>query len=101
MEVLTLPLLHQNAVVTISDETGVGEARRTVSGMCDAAGFGATAKGKLALIATEAGNNLLRHGNGGEVLIRRLQERGQDGFELLAIDRGPGMRNVTQCLVDG
>jgi anti-sigma regulatory factor (Ser/Thr protein kinase) len=101
MEALTPPFLHQNALVAISDETGVGEARRLANTLSDAVGFDATRKGKLALVVTEAATNVLHHGRGGEILLRRLCEEGRDGFEVLAIDRGPGMRNVAQCSVDG
>lgn len=101
MEALTPALLHQSASVTISDETGVGEARRVASALCDAVGFDPTRKGKLALVVTEAASNVMHHGGGGEILMRRLNEHGRTGFEVLAIDRGPGMKNLTQCIADG
>jgi anti-sigma regulatory factor (Ser/Thr protein kinase) len=101
MEALTSAFLHQNLTVTISDETGVGEARRVASALCNSVGFDATQKGKLALVVTEAASNVMHHGGGGEILLRRLHEHGRDGFEVLAIDRGRGMKNVTQCMADG
>jgi anti-sigma regulatory factor (Ser/Thr protein kinase) len=101
MEALTPALLHQNASVAISDESGIGEARRLANALCSAAGLDDTHKGKLALVVTEAASNVMHHGRGGEILLRRLREHGREGFELLAIDRGPGMRNTAQCLVDG
>jgi anti-sigma regulatory factor (Ser/Thr protein kinase) len=101
MEALTPSLLHQSASVTLSDETGIGEARRVAAALSDSIGFDDTRKGKLALVVTEAASNLVLHGGGGEVLMRRLREHGRDGFEVLAIDRGRGMRSVAQALVDG
>lgn len=101
MEALTPALLHQNACVAISDESGVGEARRLASVLCDAAGFDATRRGKLALVVTEAASNVMHHGKGGEILMRRLRQAGREGFEVLAIDRGPGMRSIAQCSADG
>ncbi|HET6336024.1 MAG TPA: ATP-binding SpoIIE family protein phosphatase [Polyangiales bacterium] len=101
MEALTPALLHQNASVVISDESGVGEARRVASALCDAAGFDATRRGKLALVVTEAASNVIYHAKGGEILLRRVFEDGREGVEMLAIDRGPGMRNIAQSSVDG
>jgi anti-sigma regulatory factor (Ser/Thr protein kinase) len=101
MEALTPPLGHQSASVVISDESGIGAARRLAAALSASIGFDDTRKGKLALVVTEAASNLMLHAGGGEVVMRRLREHGRDGFEMLAIDRGPGMRNVAQCLVDG
>jgi anti-sigma regulatory factor (Ser/Thr protein kinase) len=101
MEALTPALLHQNALVVVSDETGVGEARRVASSLCDAVGFDETRKGRLALVVTEAASNAMHHAGGGEILFRRLREHGREGFEVLAIDKGPGMRSLSQSLEDG
>jgi len=83
----------------IDDASKVGEARRAAHTL---ANFELTAEvaGKVAIAATELANNLLRHAGGGELLIQTL---GSDNevIELLAIDRGRGMTNVAQCLVDG
>ena len=83
----------------IDDASKVGEARRAAQAL---ANFELTAEvaGKVAIVATELANNLLRHAGGGELLIQTLGD--QDSVvELLAIDRGRGMANVAQCLADG
>ncbi|HKP64289.1 MAG TPA: ATP-binding protein [Polyangiales bacterium] len=101
MEALSSLPLHQSAALTISDESGIGAARRVASAWADAAGFDATRKGKLALAVTEAASNMFFHAGGGEIVLRRLREAGTDGFEMLAVDRGKGMRNFAQCAQDG
>jgi anti-sigma regulatory factor (Ser/Thr protein kinase) len=99
--VLTLPVLHQSARVVLSDESCVGEARRLAAAWAHASGFDAAIAGKLALLVTEASSNAVFHAGGGEIVLRRMQEHGQIGIEMLALDRGPGMRNVAQCMQDG
>jgi anti-sigma regulatory factor (Ser/Thr protein kinase) len=101
MEALTLPPLHQSASLPITDESGIGAARRVANAWADATGFDATRKGKLALVVTEAASNVFFHARGGEILLRRLRAAGADGFEVLAVDRGKGMRNIAQCSADG
>ena len=101
MEALTLPPLHQTESLAITDESGVGAARRVASAWADALGFDDTRKGKLALVVTEAASNVFFHAGGGEILLRRLRDAAADGFEVLAVDRGKGMRNVNQCTEDG
>jgi anti-sigma regulatory factor (Ser/Thr protein kinase) len=54
-----------------------------------------------ALIATEVCTNLSKHAQAGEVFLSRLSGRNGAGLEILAIDRGPGMSDVSQCLADG
>ncbi len=101
MDNLTLPPLHQSAHIAITDESGVGAARRVAAQWGAAVGFDETLNGKLALVVTEAASNALHHARGGEILLRQLHERRRSGIEVLAVDRGPGMRSVEQCLVDG
>ncbi len=57
--------------------------------------------GRAAIVATELGNNLLRHGGGGELLLQPIVTGDAALIELLAIDRGRGMQNVESCLEDG
>jgi anti-sigma regulatory factor (Ser/Thr protein kinase) len=66
--------------------------------MAASVGFPDAEQGHVALVATELASNLVRHATGGQVLLRSL---GTGGLELLSLDKGPGMTNVTQCLVDG
>jgi anti-sigma regulatory factor (Ser/Thr protein kinase) len=101
MEALSLPPLHQNASLAITDESGVGAARRVANAWADAAGFDDTRKGKLALVVTEAASNVFFHAQGGEILLRRLRGASVEGIEVVALDRGAGMRNIAQCLTDG
>jgi hypothetical protein len=53
----------------------------------------------VALVATEAATNLVKHATGGQVVVRPLVEL--SGLELLALDTGPGIRNISACLRDG
>jgi hypothetical protein len=45
--------------------------------------------------------NLVRHGNGGEIVVNEVATPGSSSLELLALDQGPGMRHIAECLRDG
>ena len=45
--------------------------------------------------------NLVRHGKGGDIVIREVATPASLSLELLALDRGPGMHNIAECLRDG
>ncbi len=57
--------------------------------------------GRVALVATELGTNLIKHGRGGELLVGAYQDNEGSGIELIALDRGPGIGNLEECLRDG
>ena len=83
--------------IPVDDPSQVAEARRACAWAASAAAIGDAKAGKLAVVATEAGTNLLKHGGGGEILVRRLES----GVELLSLDKGRGMRDIAACLSDG
>jgi anti-sigma regulatory factor (Ser/Thr protein kinase) len=85
----------------VDEETRIGEARREASQLAQAHGLDCAAAGRVAIAASELATNLLRHGGGGELLIRPLWRQGAPLIELLSIDRGKGMSNIERCLSDG
>jgi len=81
---------------TVADTGAVGAVRRAVCGyasrLSDDASFAAVA----ARVATELATNLLRHARpGGWMLVRPLPP---DGVEMLAVDSGPGIRDVAAAV---
>jgi anti-sigma regulatory factor (Ser/Thr protein kinase) len=87
--------------VAVAEETQPGEARRVASGMARLLGFDETSAGRVSLVVTEVATNIVKHGGGGEVLIRPLQEDDERGIELLGLDKGPGITNLAESRVDG
>jgi anti-sigma regulatory factor (Ser/Thr protein kinase) len=78
---------HRRRAVRVEED--VGALRRAVARA--AAGCAAVRAGEAELVATELAANIIRHApSGGHVLHRRID----DGVELVAVDRGPGMRRL-------
>jgi anti-sigma regulatory factor (Ser/Thr protein kinase) len=90
----------QDVVVPVRENTDVARARRVSLGAAQAAGLDENEVGALGIVITEAGTNLLKHGGGGEILVRHCAGPGA-AVEVLAIDRGKGMANVERCIEDG
>lgn len=88
-------------LLQIDDRTQVGEARRAAVEMAEALGLGATQGGKVALAVTEAATNIVKHAGTGKILLGPLVRAGAVGLEILALDRGPGIANVTASMRDG
>jgi anti-sigma regulatory factor (Ser/Thr protein kinase) len=87
--------------VAINERSAVGEVRRGAASLAAQLGLSEEAAGRLALILTEAANNVVQHGGGGVVVVRPLADTSGPGAEVLVIDRGPGMRDVSEALRDG
>jgi anti-sigma regulatory factor (Ser/Thr protein kinase) len=87
--------------IPVIEESQVGFARRCVVEICQRISRDETFCGKVAIVITEMARNLVRHGKGGEIVIREVATPASVSLELLALDRGPGMRNIAECLRDG
>src|ERR1700742_3294789 len=87
--------------LAVQDQSQVSETRRRATEMAERQGFGKTDSGRVALVATELATNILKHGQGGEVLVGAYGEGKDGGIELIALDKGPGISNVAASLADG
>ena len=87
-------------VVRVEEPSQVAAARRAAADLSWQLRFDETTAGRLALVVTELATNLVKHGGGGELLLRQV-ETPPGAVEVFALDRGPGMANVARCLEDG
>lgn len=83
----------------IGDPSRVGEARRFAALAAAPLGWSDVELGRLALVVTELGTNLLRHASGGQLLIAARPHAGD--VEVIAIDEGPGIADIMQSMQDG
>lgn len=90
----------QQVALPVADSTQVSEARRSIAERTSALRFSTRTAAEAAIVVTEMAGNLVKHGGGGELLLRTVGDAAHAGIELLALDRGPGM-DVARCLVDG
>lgn len=87
--------------IPMTESSLVAEARRIALASATRAGFPETDLGRVALVVTELGTNLVKHGTEGEMLIGDPAENGCRGLEIISLDKGPGMANVSECMRDG
>ena len=91
-----------NAVVlSVLECSQVGEARRLAVALARQLGFNETERGKIGIIVTELANNLVRHAQEGLLILQEISNHNRLGIEILALDKGPGMQNISECLRDG
>ncbi len=87
---------NPTSVLLIEDESQVGHARRAAHVLAGLHGLDDEAAGRLALVVTELGTNILKHATRGELHLRTVPGRACTGIEVIAVDRGQGF-----ALADG
>jgi anti-sigma regulatory factor (Ser/Thr protein kinase) len=85
----------------VSDPSQIAEARRIAVGQAQVHGFDETATGRIALVTTEMATNLLKHAGAGEIVVGSFADREGNGLELLSLDKGNGIADVSRSLEDG
>jgi anti-sigma regulatory factor (Ser/Thr protein kinase) len=88
-------------MIEVRESSQTGEARRKVAEFAEDLQLGEIRSGAAALAATEMATNLVKHAGNGIMLLQRVQENGNAGLRLIAIDKGPGIADVTRALQDG
>jgi len=92
--------LGSSFAVPLTDSSRVADVRRSALAAGAALDFDEGDRGRVALVATEIASNLCKHARQGEVIIRPVPD-GSQVVEILAVDRGPGMSNLGECMRDG
>lgn len=87
--------------VAVREASQVAEVRRVAAEMARAEQMTDDEIGRISLVATEVSTNLVKYGSDGTVTLVRYSEAGVRGIEIVAVDRGPGMADVTSAMRDG
>jgi anti-sigma regulatory factor (Ser/Thr protein kinase) len=87
-------------LIEVRDASAIGEARRAGASLAERIGLTDEVIGRLALVITELGTNLIKHASGGTFLLGRSEGHSRT-IEALALDAGPGIPNLAEALRDG
>jgi anti-sigma regulatory factor (Ser/Thr protein kinase) len=64
-------------------------------------GFSEEQRERVAIIASEFTSNVVKHAASGFLIAQACDDAEGAGIELIALDRGPGIRDLTRALQDG
>ncbi len=92
---------HSITAVEVTERSQVATARYRALSLARLQDFDEETLGRLALIVTEAANNLILHAGGGEVLLSASSDGRHRWVDLLFIDHGPGIANLGRALAGG
>ena len=90
---------HRRIAVVESSQPSAG--RFAARDAAESAGLNEEDGYRAGLIATELATNLVKHATGGELLVREIPGIPKGEVEILAIDRGPGISDISRAMADG
>lgn len=87
---------------TVEDRSYVSYIKREIHLEVTRAGFGEKLVNQIDIIVSEISSNLVKHAGNGEMLYRTT-EQGEAGaiFEIICLDKGPGMSDIARMMKDG
>jgi len=89
--------------LAVTEPTDVAAARRAAMACAREIGFAEPDVGRVALVATEAATNVVKHAGGGTIVVNAVAAAGDGScaVDVVAIDHGPGMADLDACFADG
>jgi anti-sigma regulatory factor (Ser/Thr protein kinase) len=87
--------------ITPNDPSQTGNARRQALSLAVTMDFDELRRGQLGIIVTEAAHNIAAHAGQGEIILSAWAYNGTAGIDMLALDKGPGIENISAALQDG
>lgn len=87
--------------IAVREMSQAGQVRRAASALAEQIGLDAEETGRVGLVATEAATNLVKHAQGGEIVLTTVQEPETRAVEIVALDHGPGIRDMDIAMRDG
>ena len=90
-----------HAVFKADDRSYFAIIKKEIHALAIAGGFGERKIGEIDIIVAEMVSNLVKHAGGGQVLVKLVNDDDQPGIEIISIDNGPGMTDVSRMMADG
>jgi anti-sigma regulatory factor (Ser/Thr protein kinase) len=87
--------------VKVEDASAVPACRKAVQNMAERLRFPASRIGQIAIAVTEAASNLHKHAEQGSLLLCVNRDGPSPGIDMVTIDAGPGVRDVSAAVRDG
>jgi anti-sigma regulatory factor (Ser/Thr protein kinase) len=85
----------------VDDQAAAGSVRRAATRLAAQLGFDDARRAEVGIVASELTANVHHHAGRGEVALQVCLRDGHAGVEIVAVDWGPGMADLSWASVDG
>ena len=75
--------------------------KKEIHAVAVSAGFSGSKVGEIDIVVAEIVSNLVKHAQGGQILVKLIEQNSIQGIELISVDGGPGMTDITRMVADG
>lgn len=75
--------------------------KKEIHALAVATGFNENKVGEVDIIVAELVSNLVKHAGGGQLFVKLVEENGLKGIEIISMDNGRGMADVSRMVTDG
>lgn len=90
-----------HTVFKADDRSYFAILKKEIHAMAVTAGFGSHKVGEIDIIVAEMVSNLVKHAGGGQLLVKLVEEHELQGIEIISMDNGRGMTDVSRMVADG
>jgi anti-sigma regulatory factor (Ser/Thr protein kinase) len=85
----------------IRENSQIAEARRMACALARQSGMSEQEVARIALVVTEIATNLVKYSDEGELLVSKLEVAQKTAIDIIALDRGPGIKDLAGSLRNG
>lgn len=93
--------MGDEALVPISSDDDIVTARQKGRGLAERLGFSTTDQVLITAAISELARNIVLYAGSGEIRIDILNHHERKGIRVVALDHGPGIRDIEQAMQPG
>lgn len=87
---------------TVADRSYFALLKKEIHALAVDIGFSAERAGKVDIVVAELVSNLVKHANGGQLLVKQIKDKHRGGgIELVSMDNGSGITDLKRMMQDG
>ena len=92
---------NAHTVFKENDRSYFAILKKEIHALAKVAGLNDKRTGEVDLVVAEMTTNLVKHGGGGQLLVKIIEENNIPGIEIISLDSGAGMSDANKMIIDG
>ncbi len=93
--------MDSQSCVKITNEWDIVAARQQGRNVAKELGFGTVDQARITTAISELARNIYLYAGHGEVCIEKVYDNGRKGVKIIALDQGPGIKDLRKVMEDG
>ncbi|MEC2058006.1 anti-sigma regulatory factor [Peribacillus psychrosaccharolyticus] len=93
--------MEVQSCVKIINEWDIVAARQLGRNVAKDLGFGTVDQARVTTAISELARNIYLYAGQGTVAIEKVQRNGKAGMKIIAVDEGPGIKDIRKVMEDG